>query len=411
MLQIINIHKALQENIVKTNLFFENNVIVLEQNNYRLNPNQFFRYISIKKINYISQCIEELKFNKPADLVSLISSSSIIYYAYIGKNKESYFINLRKINCINSIEEDILTIDTEFRVDNGKGYILLSQNSKIIGLSERYIMLAIAQPQLKAGHSYFYKILLIDSIQKKIYPIPDEINKLDTLRRLSQVWLVNNDKSIVFKTGRIQSFEKKQIWKNQKEEGVFKQYQDHLETLILCQVDEFVNNIKSGLGISKDWIIETSNLHTALDVIKLNVDSSNLNKIFYSVESFKDNSTEIKTYNLISHEIEGRLTTECYDFIMCFREKLYGFLMQNGYVDVYNIISKEKVLSFSTYEQILDIDIDSKYFISVSHMFGNNEKTKYTLNINKVDNGNIINTFECNSFYFDYKKDILILIT
>lgn len=397
MLQTLEVHKLLSGNIFKTNLFFENSMVFIERPDFFTKPDQQSGYISIQRFNYITQDFYKFQFSKPVDLITYTSCHSVIYYAYINNEKGNYCINLNKVNCINWNDENILTIDMEVSEDNESyGYNL--ENSIITGLSERYVLLAIPKENYEFGTPFFHKVFLIDSFENKAYLIPDTIKKLDTLLRIDDINILNNGEYVMFKTGRIRPFEKRKIWNNQKEKGIFAEYPDHLETLIVCKLDEFVNNTKCELEIPENNLIQRCDMNSCLSVIGTDND-----KIIYLTQYFKENVTEVVFFNFKLNQTEIIKIKEVFNHIAYFNGKLYGVLNNEKCIEIYDINKKQKIFTTNTDEGI--IYIDDENIVTCKCISG---EFKNLFTVNNLISGNIT-TFKSRFSEFVCEKNMLVL--
>lgn len=356
-------------------------------------------YNGIYIVNYQTKEVFPCNFQREADLLALNCSGSSVYYAYIDNKRNDKYICLRKIDCSTLSDQDICKISIK-SVDSKNFNEIISALSIIIGINERYCIVfvpIIFTPKTFPKHGiYFSNCLLIDSIEKKAYPVPDQISESDTLLRLDRAWVVNNGKYIMFKTGRIRPFEKKEIWEKGREKGVYKEYGDHLEALLLYKTEEFVNNVKNGFGL-KNNIIASCDLHGSLAIIGVDHDN-----IVYCKRIFKDASTKVNFYSLSSMNTVTNIIDELYDGFMFYNQKLYGIVenIKGKYNDIYDISTKSKLIRLPYSRTVIYINKD--YVISYNIL----EKK---ILVENLVNGDLIQTFESGSVRYDFENNQIIL--
>lgn len=104
----------------------------------------------------------------------------------------------------------------------------------------------------------------------------------------------NNKLYFTFKTGAIYSYEKYNIYETQKETNKFEPYFDHIETLLLFEVDSFVQSIRENNSMEPCYsFIDNADLHGSIEL--LDVEDNN---IIYISRNFDDETCMIKKYNI-----------------------------------------------------------------------------------------------------------------
>lgn len=397
MVKIMNISQEVKGEIGAINLFDDDNILFLEQDEpYELHFHS--ENIGIVKFNYKTKKTDRFKFDKPINLFSCINSTEVMYYSNIHKFNSKYGVNIYKMDC-NSLKSCCISeFSTEFESDNEAHFDNLSLNSRLIGINDRYVMFLL--PRIQFGQPFFHKALLIDSVEKRVYKIPDSIGCIDTILRVDQVFASSKGEYIIVKTGRIGDFEKRRIWEQQKQKGEFTEYHDSLEDLAICKVSEFADNVKHGMPIDKDKIVQTCDLHEGLRIIGNYED-----KIIYSIQSFGKGTTDIKIYDVESHRIKTITVEGFYDDIKYSNGRLYGFMRNNEVTDIYDIITRYKL--FSSKEWIVHID-EEKCITSNEEFI--DHKFKRIVKIYNLNDKNKIDRHEFNSCYFDYERNTLIVL-
>jgi len=394
MYEILDFRKTINTRVMPTNIYSDDGVILLETTDYIGDCRGPIKYTGIYEINYLTKNMNKFKFNVPADIISLKGSCDVIYYGYINTQKSNYCVNLHKINCRDWSQEYILTIDTEISIEDNRNYKNLAAG--MVGINERYSVLSISYP-IPNQRSLCCKTFLIDSLEKKLYPIGIGT---DTLF-LQDPWFISNSDYIGFKTGKIQPYEKRDFWLLRKKDGVTKEYKNHEETIILCKVNELIKIIKEGLKLNSNWTIEKCDSNCTIDSLNKTIDS-NINKVIYSVEHFEKNITEIKIIEMEDHSLVTTMSEGFYDNLMYSNNKVFGIKRFEDFFDIYDVNSKDKL--FSIDEDILFID--EEVFITLKFSVENFNRI---VTVRNLSNQQSISAFECHSVYCDYEKNILVL--
>lgn len=392
-MQIINVHQLLNNYTLRTNLSDDDNMVFIESSDFINNPDKPIQYIRVHKVNYKTQTVDKFELNHPADLITLVSSNDIVYYATIDKQDSCFSISLNKVNCLKWNEENILSIP--IHVDENSDCILSS--SLLVGLNKRYALLAIPKTTPIYGQPFFDKILLIDTFEKNTYLIPDKIGEYDTLLRLDEIYVDNKGKHVTFKTGRIRPFEKKQIWDEQSKTGNFEEYYDHIETVLSCGIHEFANNVKSGIGLDNGNIVEKCDLHGALSII-----GNDSSKLVLSINKFNATTIEVKTFYFELNKLDISKSIGKYESLIYFNSKLYGLLKHGIHIDIYDIFDGTKI--YRSDENIIYIDND--YIMSLKPT-GVILENRFTAR--QLSDGLVINTFNCRFSEYDFERNVVIV--
>ncbi|RCX08303.1 hypothetical protein DFR58_14315 [Anaerobacterium chartisolvens] len=387
MVNVLNLHSLLNGNYMKTNLSLGNCLIFIEQNDYLSNSGEPIQYIGIKKLNTLTHSVSSYAFNYPADIISHVSACATLYYSSVFKQESNYFISLNKFNCMEWNEENVITISLEI---NDTDTPLFIKDSVIIGLDDRYCIMAIPNFLPKYGQPFFGNLLLIDSLEKKKYSITEKVGNLDSLHCMDEAWTCkSNDGSLnlLIKTGRIRPFEKKRFWDDMEKYGENAEYFDQFEKLILYKVDNLINDVKYGATINK-IILCDCNFKGALSVVS--VDNR---KIIYSVQLFKQIATEIISYDLETTQTKTVKDKLLYDYVIYSNKKLFGFKQQGKATHVFNIEDKRNM--FISHEHI--IYIDEEKFITLKRKPHDFKRLIVIYNMSSAD---MLEAIECS--FFDY---------
>lgn len=402
MIKIVDFSQSLSGINLKTNLLFGNNMVFIESSDFLSDHSQPISYRSIRRANYLTQEVDKFNFDRPVDLISFISSGAIIYYGYIEELSESYRINIKKVDCISWKEENIITVDIQTIENENSDYCTsILRDSVLIGLSDRYAVLAVPRLEIEKGQPFFARLLLIDSLEKKSYSIQDNIEKTDTLLRMDEARIVNCDSEtyILFKTGRIRPFEKRRIWEEQTKKGVHAEYHDHIETLLVTTVDDFIKSIKCGHNLNEKQVVQRNNLSGALSLVE-----TDKGKLVYLSQSFIDRTSDLCFYDLKSRKTTAIKDNKLYDKLSYFNGKVFGYEMsldENRCIEVFDIVTKAK--TYTSVEEIAYIDNDNVVTLKLL------TKGNILLSVRCLSNGRVTNTYEGRYYGYVSERNILVL--
>lgn len=378
-----------------------------------------WRESGIIKHNFTTKNNDSFKFKDKPDIVSYTFAKNTVYYSSIIIDENKYALSFKRVNCNDWIEDEIITINTDFIVNNEVDFFNPLINSRLFGLNERYAILAIPHYKLVYGRPFFEKMLLIDTNEKRTYIIPDKIADLDSLYCLDDAWIINDGEYIVFKTGRIRPGEKKSIWDEGVQKGVHEEYFDSRETIIGISIDGFIDNVKNGKQFHKDDIMKTVGYDGCLRFLENGADitEDKLGNLIFVVQSFSNNSTEIVYYDLAKKQQNIKKIDRIINDIRYFSGVFYsvvphfidGKLQKDmtpkkelAHIDIFDIFTNTKIRTIYD-ENLLYID-DS--IIATSRFL--KDKFKYEITLLDLLNGNKSTYLASYSLYFS-KLDFLLI--
>ncbi|WP_276915306.1 hypothetical protein [Aneurinibacillus aneurinilyticus] len=218
----------------------------------------------------------------------------------------------------------------EYSRDSKDIPLSLFDDSVLYGLNQRYCLFFFPHNDLTYGIPFFDKAILIDALECRIYNITSEIDFRDQLLRLDHVrsFMLENDFYFYLKTGRIHESEKWDMWKKCDPNAP---YFDHLESIFLYQVEDFVKQIKNNTKDLRGILIEQVDYNFAikeLDVIN--------DRIVYILDDISNNKSEVKYYDIAqkTHLIDkSTKAIENYDLRKTNEEQIYKY--------VYNLQKKD----------------------------------------------------------------------
>ncbi|KHO38300.1 hypothetical protein OR62_10220 [Clostridium tetani] len=392
MIEIIDSQKCIKDEFGFFIFAYNENMVYTE------NYNSKNEYRGVYIFNYISMKTYNLKFTKTANIISYGNSNKTMYYGSFRKCNDKYLIDIYKVDCENLKDEYIKTIGEKFNINSEKNINDILYGNNFIGINERYSILLL--PHSPYDEPFFQIALLIDSFEKQIYSIKDAIGDMDTIFRTREIETAYHGEYIMFKTGRICAHEKREIWEHQKEDNKFVNYHDELQSIVVCNTNKFVNNVKNSRSINKNNILKTCYKDEGLSIIG-NYDGN----ISYSVHKFEHNLTCIYIYNFRLQEKENIIVQDFYDYIRCFDGKLYGFKC-NGMEEIIfdvstgkKIIKSPKRVSYIDDIQLITEDINIK-----------DNKIERPLEVIDLKTNKIIDKYICNRHYLDVENNKLILI-
>lgn len=362
---------------------FSNDLLIYCNRCSSLFPNKGENKYFIVSLNVLTNQQVLYKTKHPADLMTPISHDGTIYYTHHQTTEDGIIINFAKINCINWIEQDIVSIN----VEKGDGerpddYIVLPQPN-LIALSDRYALFALPYTSWQKNH-FYHKLLLIDSIDKQTYEIKFNFLGNDSISRLDNVWVSADSKYIIVKTGRITAGEKKAIYElNQNPEHIL----ELLENLIMFEIDKMVNSAKSGRIISEFQLLGCADYRGTVQYI-----GQTDNKIVTIEESFLKSNISLKIINISTNK-SSLIDINTFNHVELYCGKLFGFKKNNLLTEIYDI--DQNTLLWKSDEDV--IWIDEKCIITYRKKSNSNITVVI---IKSIDNQKILEQFETNRIFF-----------
>lgn len=373
---------------IPTNLRSNDKFVFVEQDDK-------FNNINILKYDFNTKEIVRFKFDRSPEIVSCITAKDTIFYANIVFNENKFAIDIKKSSCNDWKEEKVLTIITDFTKDKGDDLSNPFSDCKLVGLNERYAILAIPHFELAYGRPFFEKMLLIDSVEKRTIVIPHKIKDYDSLLRLDDVWIVKKGEYITFKTGRIHFSEKEQFWNECLAGGTNKEYFDSIESLVTIRIEDFIDNVLTGTELLDNTIIKTTDFKGCLRFLENGADitEDNNRNIIYVVQSFENKTTEIVFYNLETGQENVKKINELYKDIRYYNEVFYsvsecftdGEIQKDmtpsktlTHIDVYDIFKNVKIQT--VYDENL-VYVDDKILATSKFIKDTLEKEITILNL------------------------------
>lgn len=390
MVKVINIDEFNDKELTYTNLFFDNNIIFIEENS---ELRAFGNNLGIIKYNIISKNADYYRFPANSIIVSCKNSQPVMYYAPIHWNQDWACIQFRKLNCVNFGDKQITSILVEDEKETVPAESRL-WNTELFGIDERYAIVFIPTINHKYGQSCFSKMLLIDSQENRSYDVPIKLGKSDSLLRMC---LFNASKCkdqtyIMLKTGRMGCYEKKDFWDLQEQN-----YFDQLESLLILDVNTFIKNIKDGDEIAKNHVVDSCGFEEAF--VDCTLDGGQLK---YTKVNFSDQSSSFVLYDVFSKQkFETKFDGLYVEFFRSDNE-IYAIEMEEE--KLYDLMNKQLIYRTVSNEHILDFN--NKY--AITYLF--QEGLKSAIYLHNIKENTVNKLGEGRLFDFDSQRQILTIV-
>lgn len=335
------------------------NKILLSSNFTKGNYSYFFVYdfhssigdlTGILKYDIINgEIVENFKIKEKASVIDNNFGQNYSYYINIYRNERDidfniYQIDFQKMDCkkvfnLNRCDSLINNLeDTEINC------------VEIIGIDDRYCIFAV--PNLdttKIYNSDDSGHLLIDIKEQKSYKIPKLIGSKDYINNLSfiKIFEISGESHIMLVTGRISSWEKRDLWDNNETDNL--PWRTKFQSVSLLPLSSFIKNIKYNQSINEDFIIHEFDMNSAL--IQIEIHGSNL---YIYKEDFKKNISELYTKNLEDKKNNIFGMTEVYHKIIFDKDKpCYGLKKLDDADELHDLYGEKELFRTNEKTSIL----------------------------------------------------------
>ena len=399
MLKIINFYDVLNKKAEKVQNVFFDNFVFIESTDF-LKEGEL-SYKSIFSINIHKNEVTSYDFPLKARIVSSSNSGSTFYYAQIHaeNGNGSVLVQIRKLDLITLHDQEVLdiTIDT-LEQDQPFDYVAL--NSNIVGINERYCLFLAPHEQFKYGSSYFSECFLIDTLEKKIFPVKGEFSNSDHLLRVQDIWVTDDGHHLIVKTGRIQEREKRDFWESAIRRGELPSYMDQTESLIILETEKFITQTRNSDRLM-DTVIDSADYESGLSVIGLNN-----NRLIYTKTMFKEEQMTINSYTISLADLKQIKVNHVTDTILYSHVDNKYYIMEHMVDEHVRICIQDLSKNPIFYVQDAGvIYIDDEEIITYRQA-ANFEKI---IHVNSIRSGELIQTFQSRDFHYDFERGLLFI--
>ncbi|PJN51243.1 hypothetical protein PAEVO_43340 [Paenibacillus sp. GM2FR] len=339
--------------------------------------------IGLIRYDNVTSQVDFHSFEKTAHIVPVNYADDIFYYGTLSWSGNVATFTLNKIQYRTSkiTDDEIYSFEL---MDYGQDGIEYSNlwGMELFVLSERYICLAIPYANKIGGiPSRFSQFMLVDTIEKNSYTLPESIGDKDTILRLDaiRVFNIDNQTFILLHTGRILINEKEELWRNEGNNNLHAM----LQSVVLMELDEFVDHIMSDTPIGSSYIIDTSLYESGIANISINE-----NMVILLKRIFHNNTTECVFTNVLTGEQRVIIFNDSYTSILSVQGKIIGFLYHESGIGIYNLDTGELELSLNDSEMLVYIGTQGSYIVSRSEnnrLFVDCKSTRNVTNILDIE--------------------------
>ncbi|PPA87521.1 hypothetical protein C4A75_02330 [Brevibacillus laterosporus] len=257
--------------------------------------------LAICNIN-LEEAKKETVYSIPQPLakISISPTGNVIYGAEYDKKDDKNVIAFYKIE-INekSINKIAVIPANEYRnkwMETNSLNDIEAHLSEIYSLDDQYAIFFISNSRVEYGKPYYSDVFLIDSIESCIYKVASDIGHDDSLLRLDSLKAFYADHHYYFysKTGRIYPYEKQSMWRETKPSNP---YYDHLETIMIFNTRDFIEQVKGNKKILNGKLVEQVNYNQTLSEIDITAEG-----ISYLLSDIPNDLQYLIKYKTISDE-------------------------------------------------------------------------------------------------------------
>jgi hypothetical protein len=343
-------------------------------------------HLKIIKIDIKKQTVASYELKHPANFLTTKLINDKLYYG----NQNAQLISLYSVELEKFMEEEVYSYNVPFTINDMFNPILFSL--------EPFLILAIPNPELDKNSYYYRNIILIDTEQNTDFEVRIDLGNTDSILRLDNIWISDDGKNLVLKTGRIRNYEKKKFWERKISSG-FNDSTDQIENLIIFELNNLIACCKHNIALTNYEVLQFSDESSTNGFIGF--DNSN---VIYFVNVFSEGVSFIKILDLESKMINSIRLDTIYDSINYKSDIFYG--EKNGHT--YNL------LNYEVYTNNRIVDQDAKFeisYIKEPEITNGKIAIKCSISIYRRADKNLINSFVCNHFIFDYNTNSLLLFT
>ncbi|MDN9010462.1 hypothetical protein [Brevibacillus laterosporus] len=204
--------------------------------------------------------------------ISISPTGNVIYGAELGQKDNKNEIAFYRIKTNEKRTNKIaVTPADEYRnkwMETNSLNDVEAHLSEIYALDDQYAIFFISNSGVEYGKPYYSDVFLIDSIESSVYKITSDIGHNDSLLRLDSLQAFYADQHCYFymKTGRIYAYEKQNMWRETKASNP---YYDHLETIMIFNTKDFIEQVKGNQKILNGKLVEQVNYNQTLSEIDI----------------------------------------------------------------------------------------------------------------------------------------------
>ncbi|WP_151737768.1 hypothetical protein [Paenibacillus tengchongensis] len=338
--------------------------------------------ISYSKLHFFKQSTgstSSLCFEEKVDFISETSINSAFFYGRANPEKKA--VEIYRFAIDNLTEERVLTIGLTIQLN--------AVDTRLVAISDRYCVLFLANPD-QAGMSYFYsEIFLIDAEERKSYKIADRFsNQADFFLNLSLLEIAGQGEILIFKSGRIQPFEKKEEWRLSKNKRV-------TESWRIIDLNHFVSNVKGNSNHNSilEQVIPSNETMDILD--------NGPGCLLLSNEKFDNGLLSVYSIDLNNGHVNKIYELkQKYHSLVSFNGNVYGIVeRKNG--KAYHSLADQTV--YLTENELL-LYMDNHWRIT----FIVSDYRRYNFKVSNLLNNETIE-YVSSKYFFDPVKQILLL--
>lgn len=286
MIRVVTVRGFENDNIVPSMLSLEDRIVFLVRKN---NQHEEMYFDKLVKYNVLSNEFDEWFFTKPVGVASNHDSGNhFMYYASTEWDHNEVRIEFYNLDCDTFTNTFICSIKLEDKSGSHLGNSNIA-HTELYGIDERYCIVALPKMSDDSNASSFSQVFLLDSVEKRLYQIPNMVGNHDLFSRFDQLYIqkCNGESYLYLKTGRFTVSEKRRAYQVRNNQNHFDKSLEGNESIILLEIKKFISMVKKSVPIGVDSILDSCKSESAFSLMNSN------GPIFYCRYNFDHNHTEI----------------------------------------------------------------------------------------------------------------------
>ncbi|MGN7471379.1 hypothetical protein [Brevibacillus sp. SAFN-007a] len=286
MIRVVNVRGFENNNIVPSMIGLEDRIVFLVYKNIQHEDMYFDKLV---KYHVHFNEFEEWFFPKPVGITSNhVSDHHFMYYASTEWDNHEVRVEFYNFDCDTFTNRFICSINLADKNGSHLGNSTIA-HMELYGMDERYCIVALPKMSDDANTSSFFQVFLLDSVEKRLYPIPDMVGDHELFSRFDQLYIqeCNGDAYLFLKTGRFTVSEKRRAYQVRKNQNHCDRSLEAKESIICLEIKQFITRVKKSVPIGVDSILDSCMNESAFSLMISH------GPIFYCRYNFDLHNTEM----------------------------------------------------------------------------------------------------------------------
>ncbi|WP_163852732.1 hypothetical protein [Paenibacillus elgii] len=344
-------------------------------------------YSQIHAYHIENHTLQPYVFDSNVQLISEGNYAGILYFASLHKDANGSSFVISKLILDGFIKEDIISIPLHIDINLD----IYTLRSSLVSIDERYCLFFLPNKNFSFNANFYSEVLLIDSSQKTSYSLSmNSTTYSDVLLNLSECKIGNKGNTIVFKAGRINSFEKRAQWKKSNNDYTS-------EALLVLDKTDFVTSVMNKSDASPLMNTKFEGNET------IGIIGKGSETLIYFKENFEEDITEVYSIQLASGKTVSKFQIdEHFSSIVAYSDRLYGAKenTKNGHYSYLSFADQKTHVLGS--DVLVYLDENVTITARPHHIGSFNLKIKMT---NMIEN----KLFTDKKYLYDFERNTLII--